>query len=80
MQLKYILQSPMTGGATPPHFEVKSVLKQGDALSHILFNLALEPVVRDVGEDQVMELNDNEALLAYADDVRLGNSHQEVIV
>lgn len=33
-------------------FEVKSGLKQGDALFPFLFNLALEKVVRDVGEDR----------------------------
>jgi hypothetical protein len=44
-----------------------------------LFNLALEQVVRDVGEDRVMELNKNKTILAYADDVViLGNSCQEV--
>lgn len=59
MQLKHILQSPMAGGAIPPHFEVKSELKQGDSPSPILFNLVLEPVVRDVREHRVLELNDN---------------------
>jgi len=45
-----------------------------------LFNLALEKVVRDVGEDRIMELNENVIMLAYADDVViLGNSHQKVI-
>lgn len=81
MQLKHILQSPMAGAAISPHFEVKSELKQGDSSSPILFNLVLEPVVKDVGEDRVMELNDNEAMLAYVDDVViLGNSRQEVIL
>jgi len=65
-------------GEQSPLFEVKSGLKQGDALSPILFNLAFEQVIRDV-EDRVMELNKNMTLLAYADDVViLGNSRQEV--
>lgn len=56
-------------------FEVNSGLKQGDALSPILFNLALEQVVRDVGEDRVMKIIENVTMLAYADDtVILGNS------
>jgi len=63
-----------------PHFELKSGLKQGDALYPILCNLALEKVVRDVREDRVMELNENVIILAYADDVViLGNSRHEVI-
>jgi hypothetical protein len=62
-----------------PLFEVNSGLKQGDSLSPILFNLALEQVVRDVGENLVMEINENVTMLAYADDVIiLGNSRQEV--
>jgi len=66
-------------GELSPLFEVKSGLNQGDALSPILFNFALEQVVRDVGEDRVMELNKNMTMLAYADDVViLGNSRQEV--
>jgi hypothetical protein len=79
MQLKQILQSSMTGGAIPLHFEVKLRLKQKGALSPILFNLALEQVVRNVGEDRVMELNKNMTMLAYTDDVIiLGNCRQEV--
>lgn len=62
-------------GELSPHFDVKSGLKQGDALFPILFNLALERVVRDVGEDRIMELNENMTMLTYADDVViLGNS------
>jgi len=41
-------------GELSPHFQVKLGLKQGDALSPILFNLALKKVVRDVGENRVM--------------------------
>lgn len=46
----------------------------------ILFNLALEQVVRDVGEDRVMVVNENVTMSAYADDVViLGNSRQEIV-
>jgi len=45
-----------------------------------LFNLALEKVVRDVGEDRVMELNGNVTMLACSDDVViLGICRHEVI-
>jgi hypothetical protein len=44
-----------------------------------LFNLALEHIVRDVGEDRIIELNKNITMLAYADDVViLRNSSQKV--
>lgn len=35
-------------GELSPQFEVQSGLKQGDAMSPILFNLALEKVIRDI--------------------------------
>lgn len=37
-------------------FEVKSGLRQGDALFPILFNMALEKVVRDMHETRGMDL------------------------
>lgn len=78
MQLQHTLQSPMTRG-TIPSFRSKIGIETGDALSPFLFNLALEKVVRDVGEDRVMEINENMTMLAYADDVVvLGNNRQEV--
>lgn len=60
-------------------FEVKSGLRQGDALSRILFNIALERIVRDMHETREMDLNGKGTLLAYADDiVILGDSQIEV--
>lgn len=63
-----------------PEFEVQVGLKQRDSLSPILFNLAIEKIIKEVSEWRCMELNGNMTIIPYTDDIiMLDNSQLDVI-
>ncbi|CAG9134902.1 unnamed protein product [Plutella xylostella] len=68
------------GGELTEEFAVVTGLKQGDALSPMLFNLALEHVLRGVLElDFGLQLNGKHKVVGYADDLAvLGKTAEEV--
>jgi hypothetical protein len=61
-------------------FPIQNRLKQGDALSPLLLNFALEYAIRKIHENQVgLKLNGTHQLLAYADDVNLLGDNIDII-
>jgi hypothetical protein len=61
-----------TGKHLSENFFTQNGLKQGDALSPLFSNFALEYTIRKVQENQVeLKLNGTHQLMVYADDMNL---------
>jgi hypothetical protein len=61
-------------------FPIQSGLNQGDALSPLLFNVALEYAIRRAQENHVrLKLNGTHQLLVCADDVSLVADNMDII-
>jgi hypothetical protein len=79
MCLSEVYSKASIGKHLSEKFSIQNGIKQGDALSPLLFNFAMEYVIRKVQENQVgLKLNGTQ-LLAHTDDMYLLGDNTDTI-
>jgi hypothetical protein len=77
MCLNYAYSKICIGKHLSDTFPIQNCPKQGDVLSPLLFNFALESAIRKVQENQVgLEVNGTHQPLVYVDINLLGDSYK----
>lgn len=58
---------------------INNGLKQGDVMCLVLFNIALESVIRKIPQTETLNLDEGNIFRAYADDIMIiGKSREDI--